>query len=1662
MKKTLNRISCLILCLLITISVMASPGQLRAVSAQSVSEFDLADESVASDSEPLPEPEGPGILFFSDNFDSERYGTTGGVVIPLQWVQTGDGGSKAKTSVSGSAPSTPNLMKIDVTDSVYLPVNTTGYGNIKLSYYTRASSYVSGSIVAEWSGDGGATWNMLEDFKLTPGTPEAPRSESNTLKTWTLPPEASSNPNVRIQFRVGDPMNANMYIDSVSLSGQAIPGIPPAVDPVPEPPPTETGPYPAPEGVTLYEDVLIGKAGDRELYTSIAVPSTPPAEPMPVMIYIHGGGWNKGDRKNALGSICNYVLKRGYIGVSLSYRLTPEAPYPAQIQDVKLAIRYLRAHAEQYHIDPSRIGVWGTSAGGHLASLLGTTGDLTMEDTVTLDTGDTVHLPDIEGTGGWPEYSTKVQAVVDWYGPADFTTDFADRYSSVTKLLGGHNALSVPIEARLAMPGTYATPDDPPFWIRHGDADATIPYTDSVTFANQLTAAGVPVVDFAIVPGQGHGFTGEAKTTADAEAWTFMEQHVKNLEVTTPILYKDGYTPPDPTDPTDPTNPTDPTDPTDPSPGVPVEVGRLGPTDDALIDSAKPDTNINSATGTSFGLFSVSSGTTNKKMVYFKFNVSTLSDPEYRYELQIAAKKGTSNTDLELSLYGIEDTAWNENDLTWNNAPVNSLDPTAYVGSFTVKAENSGRPEVYSVDVTDYVRSHLADGSVSFLLADAAHTGVSVNIYTKEANGSSNPRPALVVSELVDSSQDTTPPSWTDGSRLSIRSIGEDYVHLAWPAAEDNKIVAKYNVYQNDVKVMELDSDITRYEIEGLSPHTEYSYKVEAVDAAGNVSPVPLTLSVTTLSAPLAPWPVTSVTASGSDGNIEDNTLDQNLYTRWSAAGDGPWIMYDLGEAREIGYLGIAFYKGDVRATEIDIETSDDGVTWTPLFNGSSSGATTAMQPFDVPDTSARYVRLIGRGNSDGSAYTSLTEVHIYPPFANRDTPVAIIPDFVPQPPEGTVPFTAPGMKNADGSDHPVHQAFAATGRTLNVVDYGADPADNGSDDRPAIQRAMDEAVPGDEVFFPNGVYNLNSASDGLTNLKLKSEVNLRGESRNGAILKTSLNKVRNSSMLKSAKQHNLTISNLTLTSAWEGQYSTDHRINNPDAGGPDMMIIAANYGEAPSYNITIDSVTIEKFSRMGVRIENSHDIVVRNTTFRNATDLGPGGAGYGVSIQGVPKVDRNGFANDTRWNLVEDSSFEGPYLRHGALIQYVAHNNVIRHNEFHQVRLDAIDLHGELEYFNEIHDNLITDMPYGGGIGIGNTGGTAPTNHSKSGPQNYIHDNTIRNAREGIVVSMGSPDTIIENNRIENTVNIPDAAGINILNGPGTIIKGNTIHQNTAEHYWGILLEHDNGDTNAGGIGAGDPENVQILNNTITGNSNGIQLKAGQNIKLGGNTLDNIGENFTASPGVTYTDFTVSLEYSTMAPTNEDVIAALVSNRPFTVINNGGSPTYRFTENGSFTFEYADEDGNEGTMTATVSNIDKIAPVLKVTLSPSVLKAPNHKMVDIHADLDSSDEGSGVASIVLTSITMEGASGKGHSSDIQEILNGKDKDTGNSKSKGNDKGGDRGPDIQNAEFGTYDTHFRLRAEKSERGQSRIYTVTYTVTDHAGNEAQGVGTVRVK
>jgi len=254
-------------------------------------------------------------------------------------------------------------------------------------------------------------------------------------------------------------------------------------------------------------DVEIGMGGTRTLKMEICYPKTAPPEPWPVLIYIHGGGWNHGSKNEHANKIVGYA-KRGYVGVAIEYRLTGEATFPAQIEDCKLAVRYLRAHAEKYYLDPDRIGVWGTSAGAHLASLLG-----------TLPSGT------FEGTGGWANYSSRVQAVVDWFGPADFISDLkqADRFSSLVALLGKRPSAD-PEWAKKAMPGTYASSDDPPFLIMHGTKDTTVPITQSQTFYQSLIEAGVDAT-FIPVEGAGHGFSDYPE--ASQLAWEFLATHLK-------------------------------------------------------------------------------------------------------------------------------------------------------------------------------------------------------------------------------------------------------------------------------------------------------------------------------------------------------------------------------------------------------------------------------------------------------------------------------------------------------------------------------------------------------------------------------------------------------------------------------------------------------------------------------------------------------------------------------------------------------------------------------------------------------------------------------------------------------------------------------------------------------------------------------------------------------------------------------------------------------------------------------------------------------------------------------------------------------------------------------------------------------------------------------
>jgi acetyl esterase/lipase len=209
---------------------------------------------------------------------------------------------------------------------------------------------------------------------------------------------------------------------------------------------------------------------------------------VPAILYVHGGGWTSGDKSGA-ALWAGLLARQGYLVASINYRLAPQYKWPAQIEDTKCAIRYLRASAAKYNIDADRIGAIGDCAGGHLVSLLGLTGP---------DTG-------FEGSGGYPEQSSAVQAVVDMYGPTDFTSaDLKAESFRIAQILGIPLA-QAPAVLRKASPVTYAKKDAPPFFILQGDSDRLVLPSQSQVLYQHLKDAGADV-DLLMVKNAGHGF----------------------------------------------------------------------------------------------------------------------------------------------------------------------------------------------------------------------------------------------------------------------------------------------------------------------------------------------------------------------------------------------------------------------------------------------------------------------------------------------------------------------------------------------------------------------------------------------------------------------------------------------------------------------------------------------------------------------------------------------------------------------------------------------------------------------------------------------------------------------------------------------------------------------------------------------------------------------------------------------------------------------------------------------------------------------------------------------------------------------------------------------------------------------------------------------------
>lgn len=275
-----------------------------------------------------------------------------------------------------------------------------------------------------------------------------------------------------------------------------------------------------PSDVEIIRNIEYGKGGDVSLKLDIVRPKTLPKDSMPVVVFVHGGGWQKGDKQSAIVKLIP-LARKGYFCATINYRLTDVAPFPAQIEDCKCSIRWVRAHAKEYNIDPDHIGVWGGSAGGHLVALLGTSGGVKT----------------LEGKGGWEKYSSNVQAVADYFGPADFLAWAEEAKKSgftieqleaqhaggaISKLLGGPFSKKLDV-AKQASPTTYITKDDPPVFIGHGENDALVPLSQSQVFYDALKRKGVEAT-LHIVKGAGHGFRDPA---TDGMVADFFDKHLK-------------------------------------------------------------------------------------------------------------------------------------------------------------------------------------------------------------------------------------------------------------------------------------------------------------------------------------------------------------------------------------------------------------------------------------------------------------------------------------------------------------------------------------------------------------------------------------------------------------------------------------------------------------------------------------------------------------------------------------------------------------------------------------------------------------------------------------------------------------------------------------------------------------------------------------------------------------------------------------------------------------------------------------------------------------------------------------------------------------------------------------------------------------------------------
>ena len=265
------------------------------------------------------------------------------------------------------------------------------------------------------------------------------------------------------------------------------------------------------KSISIVKDIECGIGGSQPLKLDLARPAASSPEPVPCIVVIHGGAW-RGGNKEQLHQLLQQFAARGYVAASLQYRLCPTHTFPAQIEDVKCAVRFLRAHAADYGIDPERMGAVGFSAGGHLSMMLG-----------VMDKTDGYH-----GTGGWADQSDKVQAVVSYFGPTKLDAEDMPAISQplITDFLGG-TPQEEPEKVRAASPLTWVSSQDAPMLLFQGTKDPLVRHSQAWMMTESMEQHGVPGrVELMI--GQGHGWGGEELTRTLNATYAFFNEQLKH------------------------------------------------------------------------------------------------------------------------------------------------------------------------------------------------------------------------------------------------------------------------------------------------------------------------------------------------------------------------------------------------------------------------------------------------------------------------------------------------------------------------------------------------------------------------------------------------------------------------------------------------------------------------------------------------------------------------------------------------------------------------------------------------------------------------------------------------------------------------------------------------------------------------------------------------------------------------------------------------------------------------------------------------------------------------------------------------------------------------------------------------------------------------------